>query len=82
MVDAAFTMIRQNSHSVAAVSMRLLETIATVAGQTSSEANRAVLMRHASMVIHGCKDKLSADDGRRDLEARYETALKTINGDE
>jgi hypothetical protein len=42
MVDAAFNMIRQNSHSVPAVSIHLLETIATVAAQTRNSDNRAV----------------------------------------
>ncbi len=64
MVDAAFNMIRQNSQSVAAVSIHLLETIATVAAQTYREEDRTALSRHAAMVVHGCKERLSADDDR------------------
>jgi uncharacterized membrane protein len=79
MVDAAFNMIRQNSYSVAAVSIHLLETIATVAAQTPKKQDRAALLRHAAMVVHGCKEKLSADDDREDLEKRYEAAVEILN---
>ena len=58
MVDAAFNMIRQNSQSVATVSIHLLETIATIAAQTPKKEDRAALLRHAAMVVHGCKEKL------------------------
>jgi uncharacterized membrane protein len=81
MVDAAFNMIRQNSHSIAAVSIHLLETIATIAAQTRSEDSRSALLRHASMVASGCKAKLLADDDRRDLENRYEAVIKILRCD-
>ena len=79
MVDAAFNMIRQNSHSVAAVSIHLLETIATVAAQTHRKEDRVALLRHAAMVVRGCKEKLSADDDLEDLEKRYEAAVEILN---
>ena len=78
MVDAAFNMIRQNSQTVAAVSIHLLETIATIAAQTQKKQDRAALLRHAAVVAHGCKEKLSADDDRKDLEKRYEAAFKAL----
>jgi uncharacterized membrane protein len=81
MVDAAFNMIRQNSQSVATVSIHLLETIATVAAQTRNKPDRAALLRHAALVAHGCIAKLSADDDRKDLEKRYEVAVKTLKGE-
>ena len=79
MVDAAFNMIRQNSQSIAAVSIHLLETIATVAAQTHRKEDRTVLLRHAAMVVRGCKEKLTADDDREDLEKRYEAAVEILN---
>jgi uncharacterized membrane protein len=81
MVDAAFNMIRQNSQSVAAVSIRLLETITTVAAQTHQQAHREALLRHAAMVAHGCNGSLSADDDRKDLKNCYETAVKFLDGE-
>jgi uncharacterized membrane protein len=79
MVDAAFNMIRQNSVSVPAVSIHLLETIATIAGQTHRKKDRQALKRQAVMVANGCKDRLSQADDRHDLEKRYEAALKKID---
>ena len=79
-MDEAFNMIRQNSRSVAAVSIRLLETITTVAAQTPKKEDRGTLLRHAAMVAHGCKGSLSADDDRKDLKKCYETAVKALNG--
>ena len=81
MVDAALNMIRQNSQSVAAVSIHLLETIATVAAQTFRKEDRVALSRHAAMVVHGCKERLSDEDDRKDLERRYEAALEILNGE-
>jgi len=80
MTNAAFNMIRQNSHSVAAVSIRLLETIATIAAQTHQQAHREALLRHAAMVANGCNGSLSADDDRKDLKKCYEIAVKALKG--
>jgi len=81
MVDAAINMIRQNSRSVAAVSIHLLETIATVATQTFRNEDRAALLRHAAMVAQGCKETLPADSDREDLEKRYEAVVKALDGE-
>jgi uncharacterized membrane protein len=79
MVDAAFNMIRQNSAAIPAVSIRLLETIATVADQVHGKEDRKALLRQADMVIHGCKVRLSADNDWVDLEERYQKAVKALN---
>jgi uncharacterized membrane protein len=76
MLDAAFDLIRQNAYTVPAVSIRMLETIATVLAQTRHTPYRDALLRHASMVLHGCNANLTANDDRRDLEQRYQTAVK------
>lgn len=80
MVNAALNMIRQNSISVPAVSIKLLETIATVAAQTVREEDRIILRRHAEMVANGCKAMLSDDNDRRDLETRYQAAVAALEG--
>jgi uncharacterized membrane protein len=81
MLDAAFNMIRQNSQSVAAVSIHLMETIAAIAAQTFRKEDRAALARHAAMVVHGCKERLSDDGDRQDLEERFEAALEILNSE-
>ena len=81
MVDASFNMIRQNSETIAAVSIHLLEAIATVADQVLREEDRAALLRQASMVVNGCKENLAAEEDRSDLEKRYEAALRALGKD-
>ncbi|MFZ0614478.1 MAG: DUF2254 domain-containing protein [Desulfobacterales bacterium] len=81
LVDAAFNMIRQNSETVAAVSIHLLETIVTVADQTVRKKDRTVLLRHAAMVADGCRKNLSADEDRSDLERQYKAAVKALGED-
>jgi uncharacterized membrane protein len=80
MVDAAFNMIRQNSQSAAAVSIHLLETIATVAAQTFRKEDRAALLRHAAMVVHGCKERLSAMTTAKILKNATKRPLKFLTG--
>jgi hypothetical protein len=63
------------------VSIHPLETISTVAAQTDKAEYRAALLLHAALVAHGCKEKLSAHDDYKDLEKRYETAVKAPNGE-
>ena len=46
-VDAAFNQIRQSARSSAAVTIRLLETIAVIAGAAHRPEDRAALRRHA-----------------------------------
>ena len=79
LLDAAFNMIRQNSRSVEAVSIHLLETLATIAAQTTREADRAALRRHVDMVAHECRNAFSGDHDLRDIEDRYQAALASLD---
>lgn len=78
-VDAAFNMIRQHSHTSAAVSIHILEAIAVVAAQTRNNHHRTALMRHAAMVAHGCQTMLSSEDDRKDLTDRYEAIVRIVD---
>ena len=78
MLDAAFNMIRQNSRVVEAVSIHLLETLATIAAQTTREADRTALRRHMDMVANECRDSFSGDRDLKDLEARYQAGLAVL----
>lgn len=81
MVDAAFNMIRQNARNNTAVSIHLLETITTIGPQVLSEANRSVLLKHATMVAHGCRKTMSTEGDREDLDRRFESAVRVLNGE-
>jgi uncharacterized membrane protein len=79
MLDAAFNMIRQNSRSVEAVSIHLLETLATIAAQTTREADRTALRHHMDRVASECRNTFSGDGDLRDLEDRYQAGLASLD---
>jgi uncharacterized membrane protein len=79
LVDAAFNQIRQNSHSVPAVTLRLLEALASIAQNTGREDYRDVLRRHAEMIRRGSLAELTEENDRRDVEERYWAALEALD---
>jgi uncharacterized membrane protein len=74
--DAAFNQIRQYGRSSAAVMIRLLETIAVVAGFAHRPADRAALLRHAEMIVRGARDGLPEAEDRRMVEECYHTTVR------
>jgi uncharacterized membrane protein len=79
-VDAAFDQIRQYSRSSAAVTIRLLETIAVIAGATRRPEDRAALRRHAKMIARGGREGLPEEEDRRSVEERYQVASRLLQG--
>jgi len=75
-VDAAFHQIRQASRGNAAVTFRLLETIAEVAGRTRDPAFLAALGRHARLVYHGSQEALSEPWDRQEAHLRFQDILR------
>lgn len=75
-VDAAFNQIRQYGRSSAAVTIRLLETIAMVAGFAHRPEDRATLLRHAEMIARGASEGLPEDQDRRAVEERCQAVRK------
>ncbi len=66
--DAAFNQIRQYGGSSVAVTIRLLETIAVVAGSVHRPEYRAALLRHARMIDRGAAKGLPEAEDRRAVE--------------
>jgi uncharacterized membrane protein len=77
--DAAFNQIRQYGRSSAAVTIRLLETIAVVAAFAHRPEDRAALLRHAKMIARGARGGLSEDEDRQEVEERYQTANQLLS---
>ncbi len=71
LVDAAFNPIRQHGRSSAAVSIRLLDAIAVIAGFVRRAEDRATLFRHGEMITRGAKEGLSEEEDRRSVEERW-----------
>lgn len=78
MVDAAFNQIRQSARSNAAVTIRLLETIAVIAGAAYRPQDRAALRRHAEMIARGAREGLPEVEDRHTVEERFETTIRAL----
>ena len=74
--NAAFNLIRQYGRDSAAVTIRLLETIALVAPAANSEEEKKVLLRHAEMTRRDCQ--LADENDRADVEARYQKVREAL----
>jgi len=77
--DAAFNQIRQYGRSSTAVTIRLLETIAVVAGSVQRSEDRAALLRHARMIARGAADGLPEDEDRQEVEERFQSANQLLS---
>ena len=64
----AFDQIRQHSRSEVAVSMRLLEALARIAGHSRTDADARELLRQAQSVIDGLDDSIIEEDRRMILD--------------
>lgn len=74
--DVAFNQIRQYARSSAAVTIRLLETIAVVARFAHRTGDRAALLRHAEMIARGPRDGLPEVEDRQVVEDRYQSVIQ------
>ena len=77
-VDASFNQIRQAARADAAVTLRLLETIAAVARHTRDPGFRAVLGRHADAVHRGSAEGLKDSGDRHAADRRYLEAIENM----
>lgn len=77
--DAAFNQIRQYGRSSTAVTIRLLETIAEVAGSVHRPEDRVALLRHARMIARGAGGGLPEDEDRQEVEKRFQSANRLLS---
>lgn len=77
-LDAAFNQIRQYGRGSAAVTMRLLETIAQIGSLAHRPDDLAALRRHAEMIVRGAQEGLSEPEDRRGVEQRYQMVLENL----
>ncbi len=71
--------LRRNGCSSAAVTIRMLETIAVVAESARRSADRAALRRHAEMIARGSLEGLPEQEDRATVEARFQTAMRALD---
>jgi uncharacterized membrane protein len=78
LVNTAFNQIRQYGKSDVAVTIRLLEAIATVARSTSTPKERATLSRHAEMIKRDSQQAISEELDQKDIEESYKVVEKAL----
>ena len=76
--DVAFNQIRQYGRTSTAVTIRLLETIAEVAGSVHRPEDRAALLRHAEMIARGAREGLPEEEDRQEVEERFQSANQLL----
>lgn len=78
LTNAAFNQIRQYGSSDVAVVIRLLEAIQVIVTHTHREQDRAVLLRHATMIKRNSQEGVLEECDRTDIEARYQAVLQAL----
>lgn len=78
LVDSAFNQIRQYARSDTAVTIRLLEAIATISAYTSNPKQRDVLRRHAEMIQRGSCEGLAEELDRQAVEQQYDNVIAKL----
>jgi uncharacterized membrane protein len=78
LTDAAFNQIRQIGREKAAVMIRVLEVIATLAGRMRTEEQREALRRHARLTCEEALAALPSAHDRADVEDRYRLAMRAL----
>lgn len=74
-INASFDQIRQAARNDVAVTIRLLETIATVAKNSRGDAARHALMTQAEMIHRGSQETLSEGRDRREADGRFREVI-------
>lgn len=77
--DAAFNQIRQYGRNSAALTIRLLETLAVIAQSVNRPEDRAALLRHARMISRGADESLSEAEDRREVAERFKSVNHALN---
>ena len=77
-VDTAFNQIRQSARSNPAVTIRMLDAIAQVAGQMQDAQHAACLLRHADMIVRGARESVPEAEDLLAVEAHFLAAAQTL----
>jgi uncharacterized membrane protein len=75
LVQRSFEKIRQSSLGMPAVMIRMLEALARIMAETSSEGQRRVLLDQAAMIDRASERSVPEAADRADIRRRYEAIL-------
>ena len=75
LVQRSFEKIRQSSLGSPAVMIRMLEALARIMAETTTEGQRRVLLDQAAMIDRACERSVPEAADRADIRRRYEVIL-------
>ena len=75
LVQRSFEKIRQSSLGMPAVMIRMLEALARIMAETTSQGQRRVLLEQAAMIERACERSVPEAADRADIQRRYEAIL-------
>ncbi|HEY0998284.1 MAG TPA: DUF2254 domain-containing protein [Streptosporangiaceae bacterium] len=75
LVQRSFEKLRQSSLGQPAVMIRMLDALARIMAETTSEGQRRVLLEQAEMINRACERSVPEVADRADIQRRYEAIL-------
>jgi uncharacterized membrane protein len=75
LVQRSFEKIRQASLGMPAVMIRMLDALARIMAETTSQGQRRVLLEQAAMIDRACERSVPEAADRADVQRRYEAIL-------
>ena len=75
LVQRSFEKLRQSSLGQPAVMIRMLDALARIMAETTSEGQRRVLLEQAEMINRACERSVPEAGDRADIQRRYEAIL-------
>ena len=79
-VNTAFDLIRQSTEDSAAVKIRLLEALSSIAIHTQNEEYLDALKNQADLIRRSIYHEISEAEDRDDIEQRYQEVLEIVEG--
>jgi len=78
-INAAFDQIRQYGRTSVAVTIRLLETLKTIADHARSFEQKNAILRQADMIIRESQESIREKNDRDDIQERYQALINVLN---
>jgi uncharacterized membrane protein len=75
LVQRSFEKLRQSSLGQPAVMIRMLDALARIMAETTSEGERRILLEQAEMINRACERSVPEAGDRADIQRRYEVVL-------
>jgi uncharacterized membrane protein len=78
MVNRSFDKIRQAARGMPAVIIRLVDALAHIADNTTTDRQRDVLGRQADMIMRGAEDEVGEPNDLTDIRLRYDRFVEVV----